>query len=158
MKDEEFDIVTDEEEVEESSKKQKITIKDFFNLTNLICFVASLIIGGLIYVIFCLCKDFSLYNSLDGMFVATSVIIFIGLFDLILNKGTFDVIAVGFSNFGRMFKKDPTKKYDGIYEYQELKKKKRLKYRFRFLSFLIAGIILLTITLVLYSQYYNSLS
>lgn len=141
-------------------EKKRFDKTRIFNLQNLIIFLVSLVVGILIFVFYCLCCEdqFTLYNSVNGLFVAAAILLFIGLGDITLNMGTFDIVAVGFANLYSAFKKDGKKRYDGVYEYQQKKEVKRKSTRFRFLSFLIAGIILLIISLILWGFWYKSIN
>ena len=138
-------------------ERSKFNWHYIFNLDSLIVFLVSLVLGILIFVLYCLIKSsFSLINCLDGMFVASAVILFLGFGQLILNQGTFDGIVVGFANLASVFKKNGSKRYDGIYEYQELKKEKRKGTRFRFIPTLTVGVILLIIAFILLAIFNNS--
>ena len=132
-------------------KKEKLTRKHFINLKNLYVLLGSLCLGSLIFVIYCVVKEgqFNLYNSTDGSFVAAAVLLCVSLLYLVLNHGTFDVIAVGFSNVFSFMKKDGAKKYDGLYEYAETKKEKRNKNRFVYLPMLLSGLVFLIIAIIL---------
>lgn len=132
-------------------KKEKLTWKHFINFKNLIVLLVSLALGSLIFVIYCALKEgqFNIYNAADGSFVAATVLLCFSLMYVVLNHGTFDVIAVGFSNVFSFMKKDGTKKYDGLYEYSELKKEKRNKNRFVYLPILIGGLIFLIVAICL---------
>ncbi len=142
-----------------SEKKKKFSIYEILNLRNLIYFLVSIVCGIGIFVIFCLIKNvsFSLLNSCDGFFVGACVLIGVGILQLVVNQGTFDVIAVGFSNLFSVFKKDGTKKYDGIYGYQEAKQAKRKQNKYNRIPIAFAGLLLLIVALILRAIYQNSL-
>lgn len=131
-------------------QKKKFSIYEIFNFKNLIIFLISLFVGLVISVVYGIIRAFEFIYVVDGFFLGSCVVIFVGLFDLILNQGTFDVVAVGFSNLYAVTKKNGTKKYDGIYEYAETKRAKRQESRFRFLAIVGAGIVLLIVTFILY--------
>ena len=138
-------------------KKRKI-LRNLFNIKNLIIFILSLVFGAFVIILFCLLKGgFDLLNSNDGSFVACAILIGIGCLHISLNMGTFDVIAVGFANLFSAFKKSGTKKYDGIYEYQNIKESKRVQSRFYFFPLIMAGILYLILAIILFTLYKNSL-
>lgn len=139
------------------SSKKKILTK-LFNIKNLIIFLCSLFFGILVVVLFCLFRGgFNLLNSNDGSFVAAAILIGFGCFHISANVGTFDVITVGFINLFSSFKKNGTKKYDGIYEYQTVKEKSRSGKRFYFFPLISAGIVYLLIAIILFFLYKASL-
>lgn len=142
-----------------SEKKKKFSIYEILNLRNFIYFLVSIVCGIGIFVIFCLIKNvsFSLLNSCDGFFVGACVLIGVGILQLVVNQGTLDVIAVGFSNLFSVFKKDGTKKYDGIYGYQEAKQAKRKQNKYNRIPIVFAGVLLLIVALILRAIYQNSL-
>lgn len=139
------------------NEKKKFNIYRIFNIKNLIILLVSLAIGGLIPVLFCLIKEggFSLLNLVDGFFVSGALLIGIGLMVIVLNMGTFDIIAVGFSNLFSVTKKEGTKKYDGVYEYQTNKEAKRQSERFYFIPIVLIGLIYLIVSIILL-QVFNS--
>lgn len=137
---------------------KKKLIKRLFNLRNLIIFSVSMFIGAIIIILFCVFRqEFNLLNANDGSFVACAILIAFGCLHITLNMGTFDVVAVGFANLFSVFKKNGSKKYDGVYEYQLVKEEKRNSTRFYFFPILIAGLIYLLLAFILFTLYKNSL-
>lgn len=140
-----------------ATSKKKILSK-LFNLRNLIIFLCSLSFGAIVTILFCVFRGgFNLLNSNDGSFVAAAVLIGFGCLHISANVGTFDVITVGFINLFSSFKKNGTKKYDGIYEYQNVKEKSRVGKRFYFFPLISAGIIYLVLAIILFFLYKASL-
>lgn len=139
-----------------NSEKRKFNIREIFSLDNLVVALISLVVGVLIFLIYFFSRNQLLIDACDGMFIASGVLICVGFLFLIMNQGTFDVIAVGFANLFSVFKKNGTKKYDGIYEYQNIKAEKRRSTRFRFLAILFVGLIFLIIALILWGVFNNS--
>lgn len=137
--------------------KRKFNIKEIFNIINLVIFLCSLVLGVLICIIYCFSGTYDLYRLVNGSFVASGVIIFLSLMVLILNQGTFDIIAVGFSNLMYSLKKGNSHKYDGVYGYEEMHATKRKNQRFMFLPILLAGIILLISAIIIYFIWKNSI-
>lgn len=137
--------------------KKRFSIKEIFNLRNLIILLVSLLIETLIVILYGTYTDFTLYNLINGFFIAGAVLVFLGLMVLVLNQGTFDIIAVGFSNLFYSLKEGNAHKYDGVYGYQEIKKDKRYQVRFSFLSYCFAGIIFLLIAIILYFVWKSSI-
>lgn len=135
------------------NKKEKFSFKRIFNWRNLAILIGSLIAGVAILLIYVLIKQkWDLLNFTDGTFVASAILIAFGFMHIVLNMGTFDVIAVGFSNLFSVMKKDGSKKYDGIYGYQEAKEPKRKGTRFYFIPIVTAGFIFLIIAIILFTQ------
>lgn len=138
------------------NNKKRFNIKEIFSLDNLIVSLISLVVGIIIFLAYFLVRNMSLLDALDGTFISSGVLICVGFLFLIVNQGTFDGIVVGFSNLFSVFRKDGKKKYDGIFEYQEIKKDKRKGTRFRFLAIIFVGVIFLIISLILLAVF-NSL-
>lgn len=92
---------------------------------------------------------------MDAFFVACAVLIASSLIYLATNEGSFDVISVGFSNLFSTMKKNGSKKYDGLFEYREIKNAKRSEHRFSFLPILVSGVIYLIISIILFIIYKN---
>ena len=124
-----------------------------FTLRNLIALLVSLAIGALIYVFFSFYRGFTFYNSIDGFFVAGSVLVLGGLLFLAGNEGTFDVISVGFANLYSVFKRNGTKKYASLYDYREMKGEKRKGNRYILIPIELAGIVYLIVSIVLFIIY-----
>lgn len=139
-------------------KRRKITIYHFFNIPNLIVFIICLVLGGLFFVIYPLLnyEGFTIYNMMNGSFVSGACLIGFSLLYIAGNFGTFDVISVGFANLFSVIKKNGTKKYDGIYGYEEVHREKRLANRFKFFPILVAGIIYLIVSLILYFIWHST--
>lgn len=142
------------------NKKNKITIYHFFNLPNTIIFLVSIVIAIVVTVLYAFCShgQFTLYNFTNGSFVSAAILIGSSLLYLAANHGTFDVINVGFINLFSVIKKNGTKKYDGIYGYQEAHEATRSSHRFRFFPILVAGILVLGVSLILYFVWRNSVN
>lgn len=138
-------------------KNKKFSFNEIFNLKNLIIFLFCLLFGILIIIVYSVFTSFSLYDLTNGSFVSAAIVILLGLLELVLNQGTLDIIAVGFVNLFEVFKKDGTKKYDGLYGYQEAKKEKRHSDRFIFLAMEASGIIILIVALIIYFVWKASL-
>lgn len=139
------------------SKESKFNIREIFNISNLVVFIISIVLGVIIFVIYSAIFNFSLLKMCDGMFVAAAILLFFGLGHLIINQGTLDVIPVGFSNLYNVFKRDGKKKYDGLYEYQQVKAQKRKDTRFRFIPIVLAGLILLIVSFILLSVFNSTI-
>ncbi len=135
-------------------KKINISYRDFFNLYNLVHFLVSLVIAILFNVIYLWITDFTILNFIDSTFVSGLIMIGIGFLSIASNDGLFDSIIVGFANLFEVFKKNGTKKYDGLYEYREIKKEKRRAKRFTFLCYILSGLIAIFVFLGLYFTYF----
>lgn len=122
-----------------------------FNLKNLIIFLISLIVGLIISLFYLLFYSFSLYYFMNAAFISAAVLIAAALLYLVSLQGLFDVFVVGFSNLREVFKKNGTKRYDGLFEYQEIKKEKRKSNAFSWIPILFSGVIYLIISLILYA-------
>lgn len=134
--------------------KKKFNIKEIFNWRNYLLFGISLLfLTGVFLLVFGL-NGWSLYAGLNGSFVAGCLGIAFGAMSFVTNAGFFDVISVGFANLIAMFKKNPTKKYPGIYEYRELKTDKRRSNRFYWIWYLLSGIVFLIAAIVIYVMFY----
>ncbi|MBO8427708.1 MAG: DUF3899 domain-containing protein [Firmicutes bacterium] len=135
-------------------EKRKFSIRDIFNLRNLIKFIIALVVDALFIVIFLWIKGFNLVNLVDASFIAGGITFLVGGFQIVANSGFFDVIVVGFANLSAVFKKNGTKKYDGLYEYRLVKEEKRFDNKYSSLSYFLAGIISLIIFLITYLNLY----
>lgn len=146
--------------MQSENKKRKITIYHFFNLSNLIILLVSLLIGAVVMILYVLFshEQFTLYNFVNGSFVSSAILIASSLLYLASLFGTFDVISVGFTNLISVIKKNGVKKYDGIYGYQEAHEAVRESHRFRFLPILVAGLLFLGVSLMLYFIWKNNVN
>lgn len=93
---------------------------------------------------------------MNGSFVSGACLIGFSLLYIAGNFGTFDVISVGFANLFSVIKRNGSKKYDGIYGYEEVHKEKRLANRFKFFPILISGICWLIVSLSFYFIWHST--
>ena len=133
-----------------NKKKHRINIHDIFSIDNLITLLVSIVIGIVIFCAYFFLRGMKFLDAVDGSFIASGILICVGFLFLIVNQGTFDGIVVGFSNLFSVFKKDGKKKYDGIFEYEQIKAEKRKGTRYRFLAIILSGLIFLIISLILW--------
>ena len=118
-------------------------------LVNLITFLISMVVGAIIFLLFFFLRNRSFMDALNGVSIASMVILFFGLLAWMGHLGAFDTFAFGFKQLGSMmFAKDARR--DGSYsDYRDNKREKRQSSSYNFLSIIAAGLTLLIVVLVL---------
>lgn len=126
-----------------------------FNLRSLIYFVITLAILSAVFVIVYFSQNRSFKGLCDGSFVSGALGIGIGGLSFITNQGTFDVFPVGTQNLIAVLRKDGKKRYDGLFEYRNLKAEKRKANRFNPLIYIAAGLIYIVVSIISISIFYS---
>lgn len=133
-------------------KKYQILTK-----TNVIVFAITFVLSTLVFLLLVFLKSNKLYDCLNYSFVIGIVLFLLSLFIIIVNFGMFDLIAVGFANLFSVIKKGGTKKYDGLYGYQEAKSDARKGNRFLFLPVLLTGSAFIILSIIMRIIWQNTL-
>ncbi len=118
-------------------------------LTNLIVFLSSLVIGGIIFILYFFLRNRVFIDAVNGSMIAAAFVILAGLLVFMTYLGAFDLFVFGFKQLGSaIFSKDPRR--DGPYaEYREKKIEKRNTSPHVFIAIIAAGLVLLIAAIVL---------
>ncbi len=135
--------------------KKTFSIFEIFNLRNLISFIIIGIISTAGFFIMYFVYEKTIKATVDGLFIGFVLALTACLLNLLNYFGTFDLVAVGFSNMINVhFRKDFDAKYDSVVDYTEAHKIKRKTNRLGFTSYLFVAIIYLIIFIIYYNLYY----
>ncbi len=134
---------------------RKFNIHEMFNVPNLLRFIVSLVILTLVFILIAWSYEWKAVAIIDGTFVSGAIGIGIGILSFVTNQGTFDVFTVGFANLASVMKKDGRKRYDGLFEYRNIKESKRKTGRFNALVYFTAGLIYMILAIILYFSLYQ---
>ena len=123
-------------------------------------YLITFIIGLVFAFIICLFKNIFFQTSankilkilVDAFFASGTIILGFGLLVVATNGGTFDMLAYGAIMFVSLFRRGTQRKYKTFYDYHEAQKDRR--YSFAYL--LIAGGILISISLILLIFWYKT--
>ena len=130
-------------------EKKRFDVKEIFNLKSLLSFSLLLGIEVIVFLIVYVLNDYINVSAVNGTFAAGCVGVAIAGLTFAANDGTFDVFPVGFQNLISVARKDGRKKYDGLFEYRQIKATRRKSRRFIPLWYLLDGIIFILISVIL---------
>lgn len=118
-------------------------------LFNLLTFIISLVVGGLIFVLYFFLRNRAFIDAVNGASLAAMVVLLSGVLSFLSFLGAFDTFAFGFKQLGSMlFAKDARR--DGTYQdYRDAKIEKRHSSSYNFIFIILAGLILLIAVVVL---------
>ena len=92
-------------------------------------------------------EAYMVFHILCDTFFAVGVTVTgYGLLVYTSNEGVFDGLVFGVSSFINMFRRNPVKKYDSLYDYKESRADKKMSFGFLVLCgllFLVIGLIML---------------
>ena len=134
-------------------RKKAFSWYDVFNVQSWTSFTIMLIVESLIFLAIFGFNGWTLMGAMDGTFVAGCIGVGIAGLTYAANDGTFDVFPVGFANMIGSFKKEVEKRYDGVYQYREIKAAKRKSRRFIPLFYLAAGLIYLIAAFIMFTYF-----
>lgn len=130
------------------------TLYRIFNLTNWIFFIISLLVGAFIILFYCLFYSWTIYEAMNATFIAGGFLICCSLLYFCALCGLFDIFAVGFSNLVNVRRKEFHNKTT-LFDYQQTKATSRSKHKFSWLFILLAGLVFLVISVILYIYFIN---
>lgn len=118
-------------------------------LPNLITFLVSLVVGGVVFILFFFLRTRSFMDAINGTTIAALFVLLSGVLALLAHLGAFDTFAFGFKQLGSMmFAKNARR--DGTYsDYRERKQEKRASSAHSYLAIIAAGLMLLIAVIVL---------
>jgi len=124
-------------------------------LFNLLTFIISLMVGGLIFVLYFFLRNRAFIDAVNGVSIAAMVVLLSGVLSFLAFLGAFDTFAFGFKQLGSMmFAKDARR--DGTYQdYRDKKREKRNSSSYNFIFIILAGLILLIALIVLEIIYHS---
>ena len=120
---------------------------------NLLVFAISLVIGGVIFVLFFFLRNRSFMDAVNGVSLAALFVLLSGLLALLAFLGAFDTFA--FKQLGSMmFAKNARR--DGTYaDYRDKKREKRTSSSHSYLAIIAAGLIILIAAIILEIIYHS---
>ena len=139
--------------IEKDMKKVFLQIRKHW-LTNLVTLVISLVVGAVIFCLMFFLRNMTLISAVDGIALATAVVILFGLLMLVNHLGAFDTFAFGFKQLGSMFFARDARR-DGDYaDYKQNKAETRANSSYNFVAVIAAGLLLLIAVIVLEIVYH----
>ncbi len=122
---------------------------------NLLVFAISLVLGGIIFVLFFFLRNRSFMDAVNGVSLAALFVLLSGLLALLAFLGAFDTFAFGFKQLGSMmFAKNARR--DGTYaDYRDKKREKRTSSSHSYLAIIAAGLIILIAAIILEIIYHS---
>ncbi len=137
---------------------RKFNFRKIFNVRNLTSLIICVILSSIVFVLVYWSDNWALMGAVNGSFAAGCIGVGFACLSFATNKGIFDVFSLGFQNTISVMRKEGTKKYPGLFEYREMKKKKRSENEYTYLAYLFSGIIYLIVSLSLYFPMMASIS
>lgn len=118
-------------------------------LTNLITGLVSLVVGGIVFVLFYFLRDRAFIDAVNGSMVAAMVVILSGLLAMLAHFGAFDTFAFGFKQVGSMMFAKNVRRDGSFADYKEKKRDKRNKGSYSFIAIIFTGLLILIAAIVL---------
>lgn len=140
--------------IEKDMKKVFLQIRKHW-LTNLVTLVVSLVVGAVIFCLMFFLRNMTLISAVDGIALATAVVILFGLLMLVNHLGAFDTFAFGFKQLGTMIFAKDARKEGPYHEYKENMAIKRQDSSYNFVIVIFVGL-LFAIALVVLEIVYHS--
>ena len=124
-------------------------------LTNLVVFLSSLFVGGVIFVLYFFLRNRSFIDAVNGSAISGMIVFLSGLLVFMHHLGAFDTFVFGFKQLGSaIFAKDARR--DGKYsDYRQEKTEKRKNSSYVFISIVAAGLTILIAALILEIIYHT---
>ena len=124
-------------------------------LANFITLVISLVVGAVIFCLMFFLRNKTLISAVDGIALATAVVILFGLLMLVNHLGAFDTFAFGFKQLGTMIFAKDARKEGPYHEYKENMATKRQDSSYNFVIVIFVGL-LFAIALIVLEIVYHS--
>ena len=141
--------------IEKDMKKAFIQIRKHW-LANLITFIISLALGATIFCLMFFLRNRTLIAAVDGVALATAVVLLLGLLMLVNFLGAFDTFAFGFKQLGTMIFAKDARKEGPYHEYKENMAVKRQDSSYNFVTMIFVGllfVIALIVVEIIYHTY-----
>lgn len=140
--------------IEKDMKKVFLQIRKHW-LANFITLVISLVVGAVIFCLMFFLRNKTLISAVDGIALATAVVILFGLLMLVNHLGAFDTFAFGFKQLGTMIFAKDARKEGPYHEYKENMATKRQDSSYNFVIVIFVGL-LFAIALIVLEIVYHS--